>query len=307
MGRNPKFDEKGKRMNNYTIDEINRVRRLMGYSYAMVAKAADVPLSTVQKVLGKQTAGPRPKTLEAIRKGLFELVRRDEENGNIIHESGLPYAADHIEPPQGFFVFDKNQGRHTLEEYMQLPEHSRIELIDGIYYHKAAPTVKHQMIVTRITKILLHYVDRHNGHCEIFPAAPNVKLFEDREDVVLPDLCVVCDRRKLEDLINGAPDLVVEVLSPSNREYDLGLKLKKYREAGVREYWIVDPEARKTVHILFTPVGETSEVRAEKALPEETRIFGEKEKVPVGIWNDACEVDFGAIYESIDSLYNGSN
>jgi len=290
-------------MDNYTIDEMNRVRRLMGYSYAMVAKAAGVPLSTVQKVLGKQTAGPRPKTLEAIRKGLMELVRSDEENGNIIHESGQPYRVDYIEPPQDFFVFDKNQGRHTLEEYMQLPEHSRIELIDGVYYHKAAPTVKHQTIVSEISYRFMEYIRKNHGDCAVFPAAPNVKLFEDREDVVLPDLCVVCDRRKLEDLVNGAPDLVVEVLSPSNREYDLGLKLKKYREAGVREYWIVDPESRKTVRIRFATTGAT----AAEALSEEIRIYGEKEIVPVGIWNDACEVDFGAIYESIDSLYNGKS
>lgn len=296
-------------MNNYSIDEINRVRRLMGYSYELLAKASDVPLSTVQKVLGKQTPNPRQKTVSAIREGLMELVRKDEESGNVIHESFERYGADRIEPPEGFYVFDKNQGRHTLEEYMQLPEHSRIELIDGVYYHKAAPTVKHQTIVTEISYRFMTHIRNNHGSCVVFPAAPNVKLFEDREDVVLPDLCVVCDRRKLEDLVNGAPDLVVEVLSPSNREYDLGLKLKKYREAGVKEYWIVDPEARKTVRILFPAAGEaaTEEGAASaEALPEETRIFGEKEKVPVWIWDDACEVDFGAIYESLDSLYNRS-
>jgi len=294
-------------MDNYTIDEMNRVRRLMGYSYAMVAKAAGVPLSTVQKVLGRQTPNPRQKTLDEIRKGILELVRKDEENGNIIHESRQPYAADHIEPPQGFFVFDKNQGRHTLEEYDRLPEKTHVELMDGVFYAMSAPTVIHQEIVWEIGYSLTEHVKKNKGDCRVYPAAPNVKLFDDRDDIVLPDITVVCDRKKLGDRIYGAPDLVVEVLSPSNREYDLGLKLKKYREAGVREYWIVDPEARKTIRILFKPVGETSEGSGEEALPEETRIYGEKEKVPVGIWNDACEVDFGTIYESIDSLYNGSN
>lgn len=132
---------------------------------------------------------------------------------------------------------------YTEDDYYNLPEDVRAELIDGRIYYQAAPGRQHQTILSELHIAIGNYLKSKKGSCRVFPAPFAVKLFEDRKNIVEPDISVICDRSKLTDRgCNGAPDWIIEVTSPSDPQRDYGIKLFKYRTAGVREYWIVNPQ-----------------------------------------------------------------
>ena len=132
---------------------------------------------------------------------------------------------------------------YTEDDYYNLPEDVRAELIDGRIYYQAAPSRQHQTILSELHIAIGNYLKSKKGSCRVFPAPFAVKLFEDRKNIVEPDISVICDRSKLTDRgCTGAPDWIIEVTSPSDPQRDYGIKLFKYRTAGVREYWIVNPQ-----------------------------------------------------------------
>ena len=140
------------------------------------------------------------------------------------------------------------ENRNYTAEYLEaLPEDVRAEVIDGQIFYFAAPTIVHQRIIRQLSFALVGHVKEKHGECETLFAPVAVRLNCDNKTLLEPDIIVVCDKDKLhEDACYGAPDLVIEIASKSTRKRDYGLKLKKYRTAGVREYWIVEPE-RQTV------------------------------------------------------------
>ena len=106
----------------------------------------------------------------------------------------------------------------------------------------APPRRIHQELVSQFTKIIGQHIDTHNGICKVYPAPFAVFLNSDDRNYVEPDLAVICDQNKLDEYgCNGAPDWIIEIVSPSSQRMDYGIKLFKYRTAGVREYWIVNP------------------------------------------------------------------
>ena len=132
--------------------------------------------------------------------------------------------------------------RYTADDYWKLPEDQRAELIDGTFYAMAPLSLSHQRIVHRLQRLLGDYVESRSGSCEVIPAPFAINLDAEDENWVEPDLSVVCDPSKLtERCCLGAPDMVIEVVSPSSRKLDYGLKNALYAQAGVREYWIIDP------------------------------------------------------------------
>ena len=133
---------------------------------------------------------------------------------------------------------------YTEDDYYNLPEDIRAELIDGqIIYNQAAPSRIHQRILSEIHTVINNYIKSNNGPCQVYPAPFAVKLFDDGKNIVEPDISVICDRNKLTDKgCSGAPDWIIEIVSPSSRTMDYYNKLFKYRTAGVREYWIIDHE-----------------------------------------------------------------
>ena len=137
----------------------------------------------------------------------------------------------------------------TIEDIHALPEGERAELIDGQIYYLAAPTRTHQRILLSLSRKIADYIDSKNGNCEIYPAPFAVYLNEDDYNYLEPDISVICDPSKLDEKgCHGAPDWIIEIASTGSRSMDYYKKLFKYRTAGVREYWIVDPE-RKLVTI----------------------------------------------------------
>ena len=111
----------------------------------------------------------------------------------------------------------------------------------------APPSRIHQKLVSKLTALFNQYITDHHGSCEVYPAPFAVNLDADNKDWVEPDISVICDPNKLTDRgCSGAPDLIFEIVSPASRKMDYGLKNTIYSQAGVREYWIVDPEKERT-------------------------------------------------------------
>ncbi len=132
---------------------------------------------------------------------------------------------------------------YTIKDIYSLPDGQRAELIDGQMYMMAPPDYKHQKIVMELSAIIHQYIKSHKGNCEVLPAPFAVFLNADDLNYVEPDISVICDKNKLtEKGCNGAPDWIIEIASPSTSRIDYGIKLFKYRSAGVREYWIVNPK-----------------------------------------------------------------
>lgn len=135
---------------------------------------------------------------------------------------------------------------YTIENIYELPEETRAELIDGKIYYMAPPSRKHQDISFFLSRKIADYIDLNNGSCKVYPAPFAVFLNEDDKNYVEPDISVICDQNKLDDKgCNGAPDWIIEIVSPSSRRMDYFTKLFKYRTAGVREYWLVDSDKNR--------------------------------------------------------------
>ena len=161
---------------------------------------------------------------------------------------------------------------YTIDDIYSLPDGKRAELIDGKIYYMAPPSTRHQRIISDIHYRIKDYIIKNNGECEVLPAPFAVFLNKDDKNYVEPDISVICDKDKLTDKgCHGAPDWIIEIISPGNKEMDYFKKLFKYQAAGVREYWIVDPI--KEIVMVY---------RFEKETMEEYS-FGED--VPVGIYD----------------------
>ncbi|MCI8518049.1 MAG: Uma2 family endonuclease [Hungatella sp.] len=136
---------------------------------------------------------------------------------------------------------------YTIDDIYDLPEGSRAELVDGQIYYMAPPSTIHQRILSFLHLEIGQHIRTNHGTCEVFPAPFAVFLSEGDSKYLEPDLSVICDQDKIDDRgCNGAPDWVMEIVSPSSRAMDYYTKLSLYRSAGVREYWIVDP-IKKTI------------------------------------------------------------
>lgn len=136
---------------------------------------------------------------------------------------------------------------YTIEDIYNLPEGQRAELIDGQLYNMIPPGRIHQKLVSEFTQLLGQYVKSHNGSCEVYPAPFAVNLTADDKTYVEPDISIICDKNKLTDKdCSGAPDFIIEIVSPSSRKMDYSTKNTLYFESGVREYWIVDPAKQRT-------------------------------------------------------------
>lgn len=144
------------------------------------------------------------------------------------------------------------QGEWTLEDRDALPDNVRTELIDGVLYVLQAPRIIHQLIAGEIHRQISNYLHEHPCNCTVFIAPVDVVLDRDNRTVLEPDVLAVCDVDLINDKnIFGSPDFVVEILSPSTRSKDKQLKLGKYALAGVREYWIVDPDKERVIVYRF--------------------------------------------------------
>ena len=150
----------------------------------------------------------------------------------------------------------------TLEQYEALPEHVRAEVFDGQIFYMSSPSQVHQAILLELSTLLNSYVKSRKRDCKVFPAPFDVKLSSSPLTIVQPDIMIVCDKDKLDGKrCNGAPDFIIEIVSPGNPADDYIRKAYYYKNYGVREYWIVDPKRRMVsvnyfegdlIHVVFS-------------------------------------------------------
>ena len=170
---------------------------------------------------------------------------------------------------------------YTIEDIYNLPQGKRAELIDGEIYMMASPSTIHQRLVMALSNRIYNYIDSKQGSCEVFLSPFAVFLNADNEIYLEPDISVICDKSKITDEgCKGAPDWVIEIVSQSSKRMDYYIKLFRYRTAGVKEYWVVDPEKNHVIVYDFEH--------------DEVMDYTFSDKVKAGIYED-LEIDFSEI------------
>ena len=217
-----------------------------------------------------------------------EKSRRKESGRYTMREDAESSMVKETMPAYGNW---KRQGEYTLEDYYALPDDIRVELIDGVIYDMSSPRTVHQDIAFIIHLALYDYMRKKKKPCKVFEAAVDVQLCCDDKTMVQPDVLVVCDKEKIKGFgIYGAPDFVLEILSRSTRKKDMGIKLEKYIEAGVREYWIIDP---------YKEILITYNFEDEDFVP---CVYPLEGSVPVAITGGDLLIDLEPVAESIREL-----
>lgn len=215
-----------------TIEEMKQKKRERGYSYAQIAGLSGVPMGTIQKIFNGETQNPRYNTLMAIERVFTEPMMARE---------AIPE-----------YEVEKKPGTYTIEDYRALPDDQRVELINGYFYDMAAPTTFHQLMSGEIHRQVSNYIIEEGGNCIPFIAPVDVQLDNDEMTMIQPDVVIVCDKGQIvKRNIMGAPDFVLEIISPGTKTRDYVIKLFKYENAGVREYWIVDPYQGRVMVYFF--------------------------------------------------------
>lgn len=258
-----------------TIQEWKEQSQNKGLSAEYISTLSGLPMETVTEVIW----GQQIPTF-AIWERLENVLKH---SANMIGEPPVPYLSE-----RNYTYQEKS---YTSKDYYAIPDGIRVELIDGKIYDLSAPSLIHQSILGDIAYVLKKYIRDNKGKCFVLFSPLDVKVDCDEKTIVQPDIFVVCNKDKLNtQFVYGAPDLVIEVLSPSTKNRDEGIKLTQYRSAGVREYWIVDPDKKNIVVHKFEENGISN-------------IYGFENKVPVGIFDDKCEIDFAEIYRQIEFMY----
>lgn len=254
------------------LSQMKYYKQMYGYSYDQLSLLSGIPKGTIQKIFTGETKNPRFETLKAL-----ENVLKPEDVGTVA-DAQTAYTV-------------KRDGDYTLDDYYALPDEKRVELIDGTFFEMNAPTTIHQIIAFQMCYQIEKYIDENEGECTPYIAPVDVQLDCDEKTMVQPDVIILCDRSKdIDRCIYGAPDFVAEVLLPSTRKKDRRIKSVKYANAGVREYWMIDPEKRQIVVYTFA---------AEEEVDDSISIYGFQDKVPVQIYDGKLKIDFEKIAQKL--------
>ena len=288
-----------------TIKEMQERKKELNLTYETISERSGVPVATVQKILGGITQSPRFATMQALEKVLkkepIPLPRvfypPGYSSASVLRESAAAYGIKEVSS-QYTDVYPllpyKRQGEYTAADRDLLPDDIRTELIDGVIYDMASPLNVHQVIVGEVFKMLWSCIEKSGKDCYLFTAPSDVWLELHDKTIVQPDLYVVCDYSMFgkDGHTKGAPPFVVEVLSPSTRSRDMLLKAYKYCNAGVREYWCIDPKEKEIIVYDY-------DKDPEGAHPSH---YSFDETVPVGLSEGKCSVDFGKVSAVLKKL-----
>lgn len=264
----------------YTQEDIKGLKsrkKEMKWSNKRLAQESGIPVGTINKIFSGATRYPRNETMSAIMRamGVKEhiLSREDMPGASLLREKENYHPAD-------------EERRATLTTYYSLPGELRTELIDGKFYYMPAPSLEHQWILVEISAVFHEYF-KGSTECRVLVTPCDVCLDHSDYTVLHPDIFVMKGREKYQNGMRcvGAPELVVEVVSSANAEHDYELKRYKYQNAGVKEYWIVDPEKERVIVYVFL----------KDALP---LVYALDEVVKSYVY-PGLEVDFGRMKSSV--------
>lgn len=285
-----------------TIEEMRRRKEELGYTNVQLADISGVPLGTVQRVMSGETRNPRRDTWDAL-----EAALADDKGVAYEYDQGHYGRADHVR--EIVTVYGKKQGEYTMDDYYAFPDDVRVELIDGVIYDMTpAPTTYHQLMADEIRMQIRECIQNCKRDCLVI-TAPDVQLDRDEKTMVQPDIALVCDREMvIGRCVYGAPDFIVEVLSDSTRKKDMVVKLKKYMEAGVQVYWMIDLKRRKLIAYDFNdeliPVIHGLEGKIIVKLYNKEVSEEDHETSQAGSDNSIseCEIDFDRIMDYLGDL-----
>lgn len=280
-----------------TLDEIRKKKEEYCYTNEQLSKVSGVPLGTIQKVLGNVTKSPRYETLKALSAVFeekevpmrikYETYEQVDDPTYLREEPMYQISAPPVAVNWNEYA---RQGTYTMEDYLALPDDQRVELIDGVIYDMGAPTTPHQMIGGLLFRRIAEHIEKNKGQCIPFMSPVDVQLDMDNKTIVQPDVLIVCDRSKINRArVFGAPDFVAEVLSPSTKAKDILVKTHKYAEAGVREYWIIDP-MKQTVTVYDFEGGLDIEY------------YSFDDEIPMALYDGKLVIDFKEIKEYISFI-----
>lgn len=252
-----------------SIEKLKEKKKELALTNQQLANISGVSLGTINKIFSGATKSPQLSTLKA----LIRALDLDSESD---------YQPDILREPSFSYQVQKNTGTYTSKDYDNLPDDVRAELIDGHLIFMESPTIQHQEILGELFFSIRSYIKHRSGLCKILLSPIDVYLDEDDKTILQPDLVILCDPGKNNGKqIKGAPDFVAEVVSPSSRRRDYLTKLNKYWTAGVREYWIIDPEQTKVSVYCFSTTDENFSVKT----------YSFQDKIPIGIYGDLI-IDF---------------
>jgi len=271
-----------------TLEQMKTIKNSFGISVREISENTDIPFGTVQKIFTGETSNPRFNTLMKLNEFFVELslkyLNEMPEDKLYVHDTHIYVPPESFAEELDYFelTLGKRQGEFTVSDRDALPDDIRTELIDGYLYYLAAPNRKHQLIAGIIHADLLAYAFSSDHKCLPQIAPVDVNLDDDDKTMLQPDVLVLCHEDRDDRYVHGAPEFVVEIISKSSRRTDTVIKLNKYMNAGVREYWIVDPYSETVTAYDFR--GDVYPIQY---------TFGDA--VPVSISDGECVIDFQRI------------
>ncbi len=255
------------------IAKLKARKKELGWTNQKLAKESGVPMGTLNKIFNGTTKYPRDKTIDAIVRAMGLNYYEIEESA-----AGTPAIRE-----TGLYRAGKRDNRATLDTYYTLPDELRAELIDGKIYYLPAPALRHQSILMILSAKIYGFFEEKGIDGRVLTAPCDVQLDFDNYTMLHPDIFVVLGKEKLMNgmCCMGAPEFVIEITSRKNSEHDYELKRYKYQNAGVREYWIVDPAKKRIVVYAFM----------EDAVPA---VYTFEDKIKAQVFPD-LEIDFGMV------------
>ncbi|MBQ9420844.1 MAG: Uma2 family endonuclease [Lachnospiraceae bacterium] len=291
-----------------TIEKMQQIREARGISIAQLAEYTGVPVGTLTKIFAGVTKRPRPATLQAIERvltgdpdrysgraaGYEARSLKDDTSPFMVSDGADAGVYSTISGELNSFNGDCDiPGPYRVSDIEKLPEDVRAELINGHLFYLESPTVVHQRIVSTVFFEFESHIRAKKKKCLALMAPTDVQIMQDDMHIFQPDLLVVCKHDRItKKRIYGAPDFVLEVLSPSTRRKDLIDKTVWYEKAGVRELWFIDPDRKKLQ--IYDWTKEHEKFQLVQLMPLEG-------KKAVAISDGELEIDLDEIREIIDT------